>query len=34
VTSGVRAPKAAAKLLALLNKYSARESRNVSRLER
>lgn len=25
VTSGVRAPKAAAKLLALLNRYSARE---------
>jgi SH3 domain-containing YSC84-like protein 1 len=32
VTSGVRAPKAAAKLLGLLNKYSARERKDVSKL--
>jgi len=30
VTTGVRAPKAAAELLALLNKHSAREGQNVS----
>ena len=30
VTTGVRPPKAAAKLLALLNKYSARESKSAS----
>jgi SH3 domain-containing YSC84-like protein 1 len=34
LTSGVRAPKAAAKLLDLLNKYSPRERRTVSQLER
>ena len=33
VTSGVRAPKAAAKLLNLLNKYSAREHKEVSKLD-
>jgi len=33
VTSGVRAPKAAAKLLNLLNKYSARERKDVSKLD-
>ena len=32
VTSGMRAPKAAAKLLALLNKYSAHERRDVSQV--
>ena len=34
VTSGVRAPKAAAKLLNLLNKYSARERKDVSQLHK
>jgi SH3 domain-containing YSC84-like protein 1 len=34
VTSGVRAPKAAARLLELLNKYSPREHKTVSQLER
>jgi lipid-binding SYLF domain-containing protein len=34
VTSGVRAPKAAARLLDLLNKYSPREHKTVSQLER
>jgi lipid-binding SYLF domain-containing protein len=34
VTSGVRAPKAAARLLELLNKYSPREHNTVSKLER
>jgi lipid-binding SYLF domain-containing protein len=34
VTSGVRAPKAAAKLLNLLNEYSSREHKTVSKLER
>jgi len=33
VTSGVRAPKQAAKLLSLLNKYSAHERTVVSQLE-
>lgn len=33
VTSGVHAPKAAAKLLNLLNKYSAREHKEVSKLD-
>jgi len=32
VTSGIKAPKAAAKLLGLLNKYSARERKDVSQL--
>jgi lipid-binding SYLF domain-containing protein len=34
VTSGMRAPKAAARLLGMLNKYSAREGKEVSKLER
>lgn len=34
VTSGVRAPKQAAKLLGLLNKYSAHERTTLSQLER
>ena len=34
VTSGIRAPKAAARLLELLNKYSPREGKEVSALER
>jgi SH3 domain-containing YSC84-like protein 1 len=33
VTSGVRPPKAAAKLLTLLNKYSAREHKDISKLD-
>jgi SH3 domain-containing YSC84-like protein 1 len=33
VTSGVRPPKAAAKLLNLLNKYSAREHKDISKLD-
>jgi SH3 domain-containing YSC84-like protein 1 len=33
VTSGVHPPKAAAKLLNLLNKYSAREHKDISRLD-
>ncbi len=33
VTSGVRPPKAAAKLLSLLNKYSARERKDVAKLD-
>ena len=34
VTSGMRAPRAAAKLLSLLNRYSARERKQVSKLAR
>lgn len=34
VTSGMRAPRAAAKLLGLLNRYSARERKQVSQLAR
>jgi lipid-binding SYLF domain-containing protein len=33
VTSGVHPPKAAAKLLNLLNKYSAREHKDISKLD-
>lgn len=34
VTSGMRAPRAAAKLLSMLNRYSARERKQVSKLAR